>query len=616
MATTITTTQEEEATTDDLRCYLYGAVQALCSAVDTAERWEHCAPDRDTQRVVATCLAATAPGTCATVDDCLYRINSATHAYLRVLRHIRPRHYAHLTPAARDFVPWRPLAEMHALHSPPAARPQHDNEKVLGLLTCALQGLAAALRDALRLGGHVGAAAQTLVRLVCAAQRAHVSGLRAWNMCVDCGAATLAALGCVRAQRCAAFGAPDAAAHVHWLPRAQSAPDARQGGPAVLVCGTSLAALKDVLDAAQGTAVRVFTHGALLAAHLHPRLRQYRALAGHYGSSSSDDAVAAELAAFPGPVLLTGGAGTWHRSGRRVVRTGKVFTCAPVGGRAAHPVINGNYGPLLRAAAAFPGFLPASEHASSAHTARTLTVRDAPGVVATRGAEVAAALRARTLRHVYVVCGMGTAAAPVRALVARLPPDCMVLVFSAGDDEEEDNDEKNAEVGNASDRAATDSASLGRARWGMVPGTALPRVVAMGRSAAALGDVVLGVRAMQQHVVRVGTLEALPLTLLLMRGVGADTVAPLLALAHAGVRSTYYAATTLPALARPAGTLARFLCNACGLAPLNTVPALLADTLPPPAPLLIPPTAPHKVTSSTTSSSEDVAARIASAVES
>ena len=589
------TTTLEGATADDLRRYLYGAVQALCSAVDTARVWEHRAPDRATQRVVATCMAATAPDTAATADDCLSRINSATHAYLRVLRHIRPRHYAHMAPAGRDFVPWRPLAEMRCNcnskdNDNNVGAPRHDNEKVLGLLTCALQGLGAALRDALRLGGDVAAPVQTLVRLVCAAQRAHVSGLRAWNMCAECGAATLAALECAHAQRRARFGAPDTAAHVHWVP---SAAQCGGGAPAVLVCGRSLAALKGVLDAAQGTDVRVYTHGALLAAHLRARLRQYRALAGHYGRHSSRaPAAAAELAAFPGPVLLTAGCGSnivgALHAAHRVVCTRRVFTCAPVGGRAARPVINGDYAPLLRAAAAFPGV--GSSSSSHAPTA-TRTVRDTPGVVAAHAAEVAAALRAGTLRRVFVACGVR-----VPALAARLPPDCMVLVFAAcsssNDDEEEEEEEDSA-------------------RWGMVPGTALPRVVHMGSGddeEDALEGIVLGVRAMQeqQHAV-----PALPLTVL-VRCVAAETVAPLLALAHAGVRSTYYATTTLPALARPASTLARFLRHACGLARLESVPALLADTLPQSSPV---PNAVPTTKGTTTNNDESAEARLASAVE-
>ena len=185
-ATTTTTT--EEATTDDLRRYLWRAVEALCSVVDVAERCEHCAPDRATQRVLATCLAATAQGSGGTRNDYLSRINSATRAYLRMLKRVRPRHYAHMAPAGRDFVPWRSLTEMHAMVTKNDMQEQQhrwDNEKVLGLLMCGLQGLAAAVRDALRLGARVDAGVDALVKLVCASQRAHVSGLRAWVLCAE-----------------------------------------------------------------------------------------------------------------------------------------------------------------------------------------------------------------------------------------------------------------------------------------------------------------------------------------------------------------------------------------------------------------------------------------------
>ena len=563
-----TTTTSREATTDDLRRYLWRAVEALCSVVDVAERCEHCAPDRATQRVLATCLAATAPDSGGTRNDYLSRINSATRAYLRMLKRVRPRHYAHMAPAGRDFVPWRSLTEMHAMVTKNDMQEQQhrwDNEKVLGLLMCGLQGLAAAVRDALRLGARVDAGVDALVKLVCASQRAHVSGLRAWVLCAECGTATGTTLEAVRAAQLKRFGAPDAAAAVRWLPSARAGA-ATDRGPAVLVCGHSTATLRAVLDAAQGSHVRVYTHGALLTAHLHPRLRQYRALAGHYGRALSD-ASTSEIAEFPGPVLLTDGNNSSNNT--RLVLTPKVFTSAPVGGRAARPVFNGDYSPLLHTALAFPGFGGDGTEAS------TLTVRDAPSLVAARGAEVAAALRAGTLRHVFVVCGTDAEAEDendekarfgtlVRELVACLPRDCMALVW-AGDGVLASETEEGAGA-----VAAAESGSVGNARWGLVPGTALPRVVAMG-CGAALRDVVLGVRAMQMPV------SALTVVL---GCADAGAVAPLLALATAGVHSVFFATTTLRDLARPTSAFARFLRAACGLQQLESVPALLTATLP------------------------------------
>ncbi|WP_295577968.1 hydroxylamine reductase [uncultured Lamprocystis sp.] len=76
-----------------------------------------------------------------------------------------------------------------------------------------------------------------------------------------------------------------------------------QAGPGILVTGHDLMDLWDLLKQVEGTAVKVYTHGEMLPAHMYPKLGGHPNLAGHYGGAWQDQK--REFAAFPGPVLGT-----------------------------------------------------------------------------------------------------------------------------------------------------------------------------------------------------------------------------------------------------------------------------------------------------------------------
>jgi hydroxylamine reductase len=76
-----------------------------------------------------------------------------------------------------------------------------------------------------------------------------------------------------------------------------------QAGPGILVTGHDLMDLWELLQQVEGTAVKVYTHGEMLPAHMYPKLGGHPNLAGHYGGAWQDQK--REFAAFPGPVLGT-----------------------------------------------------------------------------------------------------------------------------------------------------------------------------------------------------------------------------------------------------------------------------------------------------------------------
>jgi hydroxylamine reductase len=121
-------------------------------------------------------------------------------------------------------------------------------------------------------------------------------------------------------------------------------------GKAILVSGHDLGDLAMVLEQTQGTGINVYTHGEMLPAHAYPQLKRYPHLVGNYGGAWQDQQ--AEFAAFPGPILMTSNCIIEpHMSYRR-----RIFTTGPVGWPGVRHLQHGDFGPLIQAAKALPGF--------------------------------------------------------------------------------------------------------------------------------------------------------------------------------------------------------------------------------------------------------------------
>ena len=76
-----------------------------------------------------------------------------------------------------------------------------------------------------------------------------------------------------------------------------------KAGPGILITGHDLPDLADLLKQCEGTAVKVYTHGEMLPAHMYPKLRNHPNLGGHYGGAWQEQKD--EFAKFSGPVIAT-----------------------------------------------------------------------------------------------------------------------------------------------------------------------------------------------------------------------------------------------------------------------------------------------------------------------
>lgn len=88
--------------------------------------------------------------------------------------------------------------------------------------------------------------------------------------------------------------------------REKSVPLSSRPGKAILVSGSNLKDLSNLLESLECVDIDVYTHSDLLIAHALEKFGEYKNLCGHYGSNS--DNFMLDFATFPGAILLTRGA--------------------------------------------------------------------------------------------------------------------------------------------------------------------------------------------------------------------------------------------------------------------------------------------------------------------
>jgi len=72
---------------------------------------------------------------------------------------------------------------------------------------------------------------------------------------------------------------------------------------AVLVVGSNIRELENILEAFQNTDIDVYTHDDMMLAHTFPKFGEYKNLKGQYGHGVENCLI--DFATFPGPIILT-----------------------------------------------------------------------------------------------------------------------------------------------------------------------------------------------------------------------------------------------------------------------------------------------------------------------
>lgn len=119
---------------------------------------------------------------------------------------------------------------------------------------------------------------------------------------------------------------------------------------AILVSGSNLRELEELLEATKDRNIDIYTHGHMIMAHSFPKFQKYPHLFGHFGSGKESYMV--DFAAFPGAILLTKNSllktETLYRS--------RIFTTDVIAPKGVVIIKNKNYEPLIQSALNAKGF--------------------------------------------------------------------------------------------------------------------------------------------------------------------------------------------------------------------------------------------------------------------
>lgn len=121
-----------------------------------------------------------------------------------------------------------------------------------------------------------------------------------------------------------------------------------KAGKSILVSGSNLKELEDLLIAAADKDVNIYTHDNLLVAHSYPKFREYKNLVGHWASENTLH----DFANFKGVVYLTK---TSYQKIDNLYR-GLIYASDEIGTRGIGKITNGNYEPLIQSALRHEGF--------------------------------------------------------------------------------------------------------------------------------------------------------------------------------------------------------------------------------------------------------------------
>lgn len=121
-------------------------------------------------------------------------------------------------------------------------------------------------------------------------------------------------------------------------------------GKSILVSGSNLNDLNNLLHRLDGEDIDVYTHSDLLIAHALEKLSKYKNLYAHYGSGSENFML--DFATFPGSILLTRGA----VKNLEYLYRGRLFSTDKIVPIGVSPVLNNDFSDLIESAKNARGF--------------------------------------------------------------------------------------------------------------------------------------------------------------------------------------------------------------------------------------------------------------------
>src|SRR5690606_1805470 len=194
-------------------------------------------------------------------------------------------------------------------------------------------------------------------------------------------------------------------------------------GKCILVSGHDLVDLEAILKQTEGKGINVYTHGELLPATAYPGLKKYAHLTGNYGTAWQNQKD--EFAKFPGAVVMTSNCLMDPFENNYSER---LFTSGPVGWPGVVHIGNGDFGPVIDAALAQPGF-------ADDHIEQYITNGFGHNTVMNVAGTVVDAVKSGDIKHFFVIGGCD-GANPGRNyytdFAEQAPDDTVVMTLGCG----------------------------------------------------------------------------------------------------------------------------------------------------------------------------------------
>ncbi len=193
-------------------------------------------------------------------------------------------------------------------------------------------------------------------------------------------------------------------------------------GKAILVSGHDLKDLEALLKQTEEKGINIYTHGEMLPAHGYPNLKKYAHLAGNYGGAWQDQAK--EFDAFPGSILMTTNCIQAPRDSYKK----RIFTTGLVSWPGVTHVQNGDFGPVIDAALAAPGF-------AADEPEKSILVGFGHNTILGVADKVIEAVKGGNLKHFFLIGGCDGAKSGrnyYTEFAEAVPKDCAILTLACG----------------------------------------------------------------------------------------------------------------------------------------------------------------------------------------
>ena len=199
-------------------------------------------------------------------------------------------------------------------------------------------------------------------------------------------------------------------------------------GKAILVSGHDIVDLYNLLQQTEGKGVNVYTHGEMLPAHSYPKLKQFKHLAGNFGTAWQNQQV--EFAQFPGAILMTSNC---LIDPNVTGYADRIFTTGPVGWHGLPHIGIGNdgkkdYSAVIDCALQQPGF-------AEDQIEQFVTVGFGRETILSVADKVIDGVKSGAIEHFFLIGGCD-GAAPGRNYYAEFathaPDSSMVLTLGCG----------------------------------------------------------------------------------------------------------------------------------------------------------------------------------------